>query len=901
MATDGPERWRRIAALFDEALKLAPERRDEFLNAACGGDSELNREVVELLEASKHAADFLEHPVISPRAAEFLAQIADRPGSDRASRPPWNAAPPEMIGKTLGHYRILEQVGAGGMGVVYRARDEHLDRDVALKVLPAGALADEASRRRFRKEALSLSRLNHPNIDAVYDFDTHEGVDFLVLEYVPGETLREPLRSGPLQIEEVRRLARQLLEGLAAAHAQGVLHRDLKPENLRVTPDGRLKILDFGLATLIGPASETASTRTVTKIDGLRGTPPYMAPEQLRGETVDARTDLFAAGAILYEMATGRRPFMQPTEPLLIEAILHRAPPMPRSLNPAIPEGLEAVLVRALEKEPEKRYQSAAGFLTALDADESTGTPGWTQEELPPKAGSETLRGPWPPRKRLALTAALTVVLGTVTGVGIYLYFGRGAIDSLVVLPFQNRDTDPESEYLSDGMTETIINKVSELPAVKVISRNSSFHYKGRKVEPREAARELKVRAVLAGYIQRQGQDLVVSAELVDTQSDRHLWGQRYTAKFSDVLRVEEDIAARISEEMRLRLTGEEKRRLMKRPTEDPEAHTFYLKGRHVLLNQWGTKGGAQEAIDFFNRAIAADPGYALAYVGLADSYYSLSDIHLKAIDAMPRARAAALRALELDDELGAAHASLGVIKRAFEWDLTGSQRELRRAIDLAPSDASAHMMLGMSLAATANAGEAEAEIRRALELDPLEPFTRGYSALSLYLIRRYEQAESVLKSLVAEDPKLQIGHAYLGLVYEQMGRSREAVEEFRTATRVGESTEALAQLGHALAVAGEREEAIRVLGQLEKMSASQYVNPFSVGLIHAGLGDLDQSFAWFDRAVEDRCEWISIMAVDPRLDGLRDDPRFQALLKRVGIAPGLSTWTSPSHAGNPS
>ena len=791
-----------------------------------------------------------------------------------------------MIGRRLAHYRILEHLGAGGMGVVYLARDEHLDRDVALKILPSGALSDEASRRRFRKEARSLSLLNHPNIDAVHSFDTHEGIDFLVLEYVPGETLRERLRSGPLQIDEARRLAQQLLEGLAAAHAHGVVHRDLKPENLRVTPDGRLKILDFGLATLIDPASEAAVTRTVTEAGGLQGTLPYMAPEQLRGETVDARTDLFAAGSILYEMTTGRRPFMQHTGPLLCEAILHHAPPVPRSLNPSIPEALEAVLLRALEKEPGRRYQSAAGFITDLEAGEPAGTPGRTQEGMTPKAGSEAPPGPWPPRKRWALTAALTAVLATGAGIGIHLYFGGGVIDSLVVLPFQNRDGNPESEYLGDGLTESIINEVSQLPAVKVISRASAFHYKGRQVEPREAARELNVRAVLTGYVQRRGEDLVVSAELVDTQGDRHLWGQRYTTKFSEILRVEGDIAARISDEMRVRLTGEEKRRLTKKPTEDPEAHTLYLKGRHVLLNRWGTKSAAQEAIDFFNRAIEADPGYALAYVGLAETYYSLSSIQLKPTEAMPQAQAATLKALELDDSLGAAHASLGVIKNAYLWDGEGARRELRRAIDLSPSDAQSHLMLGLSLAAAGHAEEAQAEIRRALELDPLEPFIRSYGALSLYLARRYEQAESELKSLITEQPRFQMAHAYLGLVYEQTGRSREAVGEFRTATGLDESTEALAQLGHALAIAGESEEAIRVLRELERMSASRYVNPFSVGLIHAGLGDLDQAFAWFDRAVEERSEWISLVAVDPRVDGLRGDPRFQALLRRVGIAP---------------
>ena len=773
-----------------------------------------------------------------------------------------------MIGRVLSHYRVLESIGAGGMGVVYRARDQHLERDVALKVLPEGSLADETARARFRREALSLSRMNHPNIEAVYDFDTQEGVDFLVLEYVPGVTLSDRLAEGPLPTAEIQALGRQLADALAAAHARGVVHRDLKPHNLRVTPEGCLKVLDFGLARLLDPLDSAATTRTAIETRGMAGTPPYMAPEQLRGEEADARTDIYGAGAVLYEMATGRRPYGELHGALLSDAILHQAPRPPSELNPQIPVQLGRVILRALSKRPADRPQSARELRDALE-------------------GRRRLLLPISWRSRTFLrVAALVATLGLVAGFGLYWVVGPWQpLNSLAVLPFANASADPEVEYLSDGLADSIIDRVSRLKDMKVIAWSSVSRYKGREIDARKVGRDLGVRAVLTGRVDYRAGDLVVSTELIDTRDRRRLWGAHYNRKFPEVFVVQDEIARQISENLRLHLAGDEERRLTKRPTADPEAYRLYLKGRHVLLSNWD-HAAMRKALDYFNRAIAADPGYAQAYAGVADCYYALSNTYVPPTEAMPRARAAALRALELDDSLGAAHAVLGVVKANYEWESASAEREFRRAIELNPSDAQAHLMFGFTLIATSDPEEAQAAISRAVELDPLSPFIPAYGALTLYFARQYERAEGELTVLIAAHPELHLAHAYLGLVYEQTGRLREAVEEFRRALRLEENVDGLGQLGHALALAGDRVEARRILDELQEKPASRYLSPFHVALIFAGLGDRDQAFTWLDKATEDRSEWIRYLRVDPRFVGFHDDPRFQELLRRVGLPP---------------
>jgi len=776
-----------------------------------------------------------------------------------------------MTGRILGHYRVLEQIGAGGMGLVYRARDTHLERDVALKVLPAGTLADQAARQRFRREALSLSRLNHPNIATIHDFDSQEGVDFLVMEYIAGAGLNERLARGALPEAEVVAFGRQLAEALVAAHRHGVVHRDLKPHNIRVTEDGRLKVLDFGLARLLAIDDPEASTRTILDTQGPVGTPPYMAPEQLRGRPADARTDIYQAGAALYEMATGQRSFGEARGPLLAEAILNRQPAPPREINKALSAGLERVILKALSKDPRNRQQSARDLLTDL---ERAGGPGaWA-------AGRRPI-----PQRALAATGSAALAVLLLAG-GWWLLGPGRSLASLAVLPFTNDSADPDLDYLSDGITDSIIDSVSSLPRMKVISRYSAFKYKGHQIDPRRVGRELNVRAVLTGRMALRADQLQVSAELVDTRDLRRLWGESYSRGVAEIIPMQQEIAGRISEGLRLRLTGEERARLARRDTEDTEAYQLYLRGRHLLLNEYEYEG-VRKAIALFEQAIGVDPRYARAYAGLAEAYYGLSNIYISPTEAMPRVKAAALEALRLDPDLGEAHAALGTVKASYELDLAGGESEFRRAIDLNPNSASTRVYFALALCSYRRFQESIEQVTRARELDPLSPFVRTYGVFTVYLAGHYEQAQRELLQQIELDPDYYLTHAFLGLVYEQTGRYAEAVEELRTASRLDvKNQEALAQLGHALAIAGEAGEAREILERLERLGASQYVSPYNVALIYAGLGNSDKLFEWLEKAYKERSEWMYHLRVDPRLRPYQADPRFNAILRRMGFPP---------------
>ncbi|HEU4403139.1 MAG TPA: serine/threonine-protein kinase, partial [Candidatus Polarisedimenticolia bacterium] len=554
-----------------------------------------------------------------------------------------------MEGRTLSHYHVLEKIGAGGMGVVYRAHDERLDRDVALKVLPGGLLSDEGARRRFRKEALALSRLNHPNIATVYDFDTQEGVDFLVMEYLAGETLAQKLAGGPLPEEEVTALGAQIASALEGANEQGVVHRDLKPGNIIVTPRGSAKVLDFGLATLLRPEGEASQVETKSQAYAAVGTLPYMAPEQLRGEKVDARSDLYAAGAVLYEMATGRRPFPEAHAPVLIDAILNRAPEPPRHLNPRISAGLEGIILKALEKKPEHRQQSASEFEKDL---ERLGRPvSWT---------ARWAHGLFGTRARtiaVVLGVALVLALGAlVSGVlhrpneslDVLMKEHRRAravgeasesrIATLAVLPMVNLSGDPAQDYFADGLTEELITALTNISTLHVISRDSVMRYKNTRKSIPEIARELGVEDVIESSVRRSERRVRVTAQLVEAVTNRNLWAEIYDRDLRDVLSIQGEVARAIAQEIRVKVTPQENARLGAPRAVSLEAHDAYLRGR-FHLNSFNVDGG-RKAMDYFKQALGIDPNYALAWVGLADSYLLLSEMFLPPNEALPRAKA---------------------------------------------------------------------------------------------------------------------------------------------------------------------------------------------------------------------------------------------------------------------
>ncbi len=790
-----------------------------------------------------------------------------------------------MLGQTLGHYRIVEKIGAGGMGEVYRARDEHLGRDVAIKVLPAGTLAGEHARSGFRKEALALSKLNHPNIATVFDFDTQDGVDFLVMELVEGVALNDKLAAGALPEKEITRLGAQMAEGLAAAHERRVVHRDLKPANLRVTPDGRLKILDFGLAKLVrrDVDSATARTESFTETQGVAGTLPYMAPEQLRGEGVDARTDIHALGAVLYEMATGQRAFPDRQAAQLTAAILQLPVSSPRALNRRVSVDLERVVMKCLEKEPENRYQSAKEIAVDL---RRFGTPG---------SAAAVLSARRPARRQgmvlavgIALVALVAVLVGlNVGGLRERLLGGaaQGQVTSLAVLPLQNLMGDTGQDYFVEGMHEALITDLSKIAALKVISRTSVMRYKETEKPIPEIARELGVDAVIEGSVLRAGNQVRVTAQLIEAATDRHLWAESYERDLRDVLALQSEVARAIATEIKIAVTPKEEARLASTRPVNPEAYEAYLKGGYF---QKPTEESLKKSIEYFHQAISIDPNYAPVYARLALSHTLLAAFDFAPdIEHYPKARIAALKALEIDDTVAEAHTALGYVKYRFDWDWTGAEREFRRAIELDPNSVVAHLGYAYYLDFMGRREEALAEMKRVRALDPVSlKIIRSDVGWFLYNTHQYDQAIAAFQRSSELDPDFPVAHMGIGLAYIQKRMYEEAIAELQEAVAlgtVGGPSTYTAMLAYAYAVSGRKAEARKILNELKQQMKQRHVSPFNIAEIHTGLGEKDRAFEWLEKAFEERDEDL-IFIRDPILDPLRPDPRFQSLLRRLNF-----------------
>ena len=786
-------------------------------------------------------------------------------------------------GVMLSHYRLVEKIGEGGMGVVYRARDETLDRDVALKVLPAGVLADNAARKRFRKEALSLSRLNHPNIETVHAFEAHEGVDFLVMEFIPGVTLDEKLVAGPLQEKEVTRLGMQLAEGLAAAHAQGVVHHDLKPGNLRLTTDGRLKILDFGLAKWLQPAAELKTTDRLGDTGSGAGTLPYMAPEQLKKDEADPRSDIYAAGAVLYEMATGRRPFPHTSPPRLIEAILNQTPPNPGALNPRISAALESIVVKAMDKAPERRYQTARELQVDLER---------LGAALPPLAPR---RWRWPLGKPSSALAGgvLLVVLGMLVAFNVggpwepmLRLIHSGQIESVAVLPLENLSGDPEQEYFADGMTDELTTDLAQSRTLQVISRTSAMHYKGTRKPLPEIARELNVQAVVEGTVKRSGQRIRITAQLIEATTDRHLWAKVYERDQRDALALEGEVAQAIAQAIQANLRPQERARLTSPPLVKPEAHEAYLKAT-FFFNKVSAEG-AKSALRYFEQAIAEDPNFAPAYSGLARTYDDLVRYEiLTAAEAHPKAKAAVLRALEIDNNFAGAHLALATILYDLEWDWSGAERELRRALELNPNLRPAHNEYSYWLYTMGRPEEGLEEQKRSLMLDPISLAANINLAYVYWLSRQYDRSVEQYKWSLQIDPNAERAHMGLANTYAEKGMFKDAIAEAQKAIELsGADPEYVAVLGRIYAAAGKRGEALKILENLEELTRrkKKFISPVGTALIYAALGNRDQAFAHLDEAYQKRDEWLTDLKCSPEFDPLRSDPRFADLLRRAGL-----------------
>jgi eukaryotic-like serine/threonine-protein kinase len=912
------ERWQQIEWLYHAAREMDASARADFLAKACGEDTALRAEVESLLAQDEEVGSFLQSPAIEMAAASLASELSAAQGDDR----------PPRAGSKISHYQILETLGGGGMGVVYKAEDTKLGRHVALKFLPQGVLADPKALERFQREARAAAALNHPNICTIYEVGEHEGRPFIAMELLEGQTLRELIGRGalrapaggqspPLQNPEMLDIAIQVTDALETAHQKGIIHRDIKSMNIFIIPRGgtfQAKILDFGLAKWTAPAraplsplahggagfEDTAATETLaatidreqlTTQGVTMGTVNYMSPEQARGEPLDARTDLFSFGAVLYEMATGRQAFSGESMAEILARILKEEPPAPRTLNPEVPARLEEIILKALEKDRKLRYQTASDLradVSRLRRDTTASTTAATTRAAPPRAAHSKLRLAG---MGLGAAALLALIFLLILKAGL-IHRGSTAgtqppgIRSIAVLPLENLSGDPEQEYFADGMTDDLITELSKISALRVIARTSVMRYKETKKPLPEIARELRVDAVIEGSVMRSGNRVRINAQLVDARTERNLWAQTYDRDLGDILALHSDVARAIARQIRIKVTPEEQRRLASTHVVNPKAYEAYLRGRYL----WNKRTGQdmRKGIGYFEQAVEIDPNYATSYAGIADSYLLLV-FYGPAPPAVnfPKAKAATLKAVALDDSLAEGHASLANAYFHYDWDWPAAEKEFRRAIALNPGYAAAHHWYAGLLSSMGQHDEALAEIKRAQELDPLSLIINTDFGSTLFDGGEYDLAINQLRTTLELDPGFWVLRWWLGRSYLAKGLHEAGVRELESAVELSKGNpSALAWLGYGYAVSGETARTRLILARLQQKAKGSYVSPYQFAVVNAALGEKEQAISYLEKAFQERCYEMYFLNLERHrlFRPLRSDPRFQDLVRRMNF-----------------
>jgi serine/threonine-protein kinase len=835
------QRLQKVDGVFQAALELAPEHRAQFLDEACADDSDLRRDVESLIDAHEQAGDLIEDSA-SDIAAELLAK------NQSVAKP----------GRIIGQYTVEDQLGAGGMGEVFLARDK-MGRKVALKLLARQLNSDESSIARFQHEARTLLALNHPNIVTVYDIGEVDSVYYIASELVEGQTLRQHLDKGDIELREVLDIAIQIATGLAAAHEKGVVHRDIKPENIMIRRDGYVKVLDFGIAKLIeGPAvtnPEALTIRQVHTAEGtVIGTAPYMSPEQARGLPVDARTDTWSLGVVLYEAMSGRRPFLGETIQDVIASVLQKEPPPLARYVREVPEPLEWIISRSLRKDKDARYQTASGLLADL-------------REF---------------RKRVEFAAEIERTGTPNKQFGADTQSTRTETrNSIAVLPFANMSVDAENEYFCDGLAEELLNALAKIEDLKVAARSSAFSFKGKNARVSEIGRALGVQTVLEGSVRKSDNRLRITVQLISAADGYHLWSERYDREIQDIFDVQDEITLAVVDALKVRLLGDEKAAVLRRLTDNPEAYELYLKGRYFWF-KFNPEGWTR-AREFFEQALQKDPNFALAYAGLADAL-TASAVFTPPKEVFPKAKEMVQEAIKLDSSMAEAWCSKAAVRFFYEWDWAGAESDCKQSINLNPQFVLVHDLYSLCLLALGRFEEAIAEARRACELDPLSAYFNASLGFTLFFSRRYDEATDQLLMGAELDPGNIWAHMWLVDLYEQQGMHPQALHHRQKLLTLTGNNELAAEIGQEFERSGYRGVLLKSLDGLHKRSKLSYVPALEFATIHVRLGEQEKALDWLEKGFDERTMYLSLLKVRPAWDTLHSNPRYVELLRRMGL-----------------